>query len=62
MKFYVGDYVYWSDPDDGLCDTPGHVIEIRGDDVYVIKTDTGGIVEAFEWELTPVDPSLLRRR
>jgi hypothetical protein len=55
----IGDYVYWSDLDDNLCDTPGHIVDIRGD-IYVLKMDSGGEVEAFRDELSYVDPSLFK--
>jgi hypothetical protein len=61
--FNIGDYVYWSDPDDNLCDTPGRITDIRGDPadpVYVIETDSGSVVEAFSVELSAVDPDLRR--
>jgi len=63
--FRVGDYAFWNDPDNHLCDTSGHIIEIKGctdDPVYVIDIEGGDVVEAFSGELQAADPDLIRAR
>ena len=50
-EFAVGDRVYWFDPDGDLRSDFGTVIEIKEDDVIVIRTDRGSEVNALESEL-----------
>lgn len=59
----LGDRVYWTDPDNGLCSGEGTVTKILGMVprpelnhlvVYTVVKDDGGIVEAFGNELTVI--------
>jgi len=50
MKYNIGDEVFWNDPDEGICSGYGKVTEVNGE-IYSIKKDDGGELEAFENEL-----------
>ena len=51
MKYNIGDEVFWNDPDEGICSGYGKVTEVNGE-IYSIKKDDGGELEALEHELT----------
>ena len=51
MKYSIGDEVFWNDPDEGTCSGYGKVTEVNGE-IYSIKKNDGGELEAFEHELT----------
>jgi hypothetical protein len=44
------DRVYWNDPDDGACSGLGTISSISGE-IYKLKMDNGGEVEALRHEL-----------
>jgi hypothetical protein len=45
-----GDKVYWNDPDEGACSGLGTISSISGE-IYKLKMDDGGEVEALRHEL-----------
>ena len=47
----IGDEVFWSDPDGGLCSGYGLLIEIKGD-IYFLQMESGGETQAFKHELS----------
>jgi hypothetical protein len=58
--FRGGDYVYWSNPESDLADTPGRVRDVLAGDRYVVQLNAGGAVVAHRSELRAVDPDLVR--
>jgi len=56
MKFNIGDEVFWTDVDDGICSGYGIIVDRLGGRgkhrVYVLKLALGGELEAFEHELS----------
>tara|TARA_R100000149_G_C5877885_1_gene141982 strand:+ start:1908 stop:2150 length:243 start_codon:yes stop_codon:yes gene_type:complete len=49
-KYKVGDEVFWTDPDEGICSGNGKVTKVG--EIYSVKKDDGGELEAYEHELT----------
>jgi hypothetical protein len=47
-KYNVGDEVYWTDPDNGLCSGYYRVAKIVNCDILVLENGT----EVFIWELS----------
>lgn len=62
MKYKINDEVYWTDPDENICNGYGVVMKIKGitnfdkddccDTIYCLKMDNGEELEAFEHELS----------
>lgn len=59
--FTVGDFVFWNDPDEGLCsdyativDVPNDGFPITSDTILVIETERGSIAEVFPGELKKI--------
>jgi|TARA_R110000765_G_scaffold332441_1_gene423138 hypothetical protein len=51
MKYEINDEVYWTDPDENICNGYGIVMKVKGE-VYCLKMDNGEEVEAFKRELS----------
>ncbi len=55
MKFNVGDEVYWTDPDEGVCSGYGIVKDVtpfKNGEIYCLKMKDGGELDALEEELS----------
>lgn len=65
QRFKVGQRVYWSDPDAGLCSGFGEIASIRGDgdpdgledQIFTLQMDSGGETETVMSELSEVAPT-----
>ena len=54
MNLEIGDEVYWNDPnreEDEGCSGYGTILKIKGD-IYCLKMEDGGEVDAIKDELT----------